>query len=487
MLLNQIKILPKYKVPLTRVGVYTTDDQTMCLNMFMYGTPTGTPPQGAGQGGQDSPILDLANRVAGGEVEYNGVDMEACDPEEVKEYMTRCSPAYLNNSVSRRFLKQMSLYHKVAGTEGVAVAVEEFDPEEYSNDEVGRASTTTPMWWVDSAIANSLPQYALEYFARAMSVNDLNIVRCHLDNVEDGANGTVTQLRMLVSQSDPSGPPVDWARLKRNLKRQKWIDPSTSTLITSHPWLGIRRAEIVTALASLMHPIMSAHNPVAYSKANIFSCVTGPAAIERSGEVAAFFIDKFDPKSGAMSAAEQERRADELRSSIDSSIVDRASNELLHKMVDCVLSTLRTNLFLEDRYALSLRLDPGIMHGDDGRDTPYGVFFSHGRRFNGYHVRFRDISRGGMRLVTPQTSEQLAIESGLHYSECYGLSFAQQMKNKDIPEGGSKCVCLVDTVGMGAETKGFVMRKSVKAFSDSLLDLIVDSPEVREMGRCEHG
>jgi hypothetical protein len=31
-----------------------------------------------------------------------------------------------------------------------------------------------------------------------------------------------------------------------------------------------------------------------------------------------------------------------------------------------------------------------------------------------------------------------------HYEECYGLAFAQQLKNKDIPEGGSKAVNLVD-------------------------------------------
>jgi glutamate dehydrogenase len=42
--------------------------------------------------------------------------------------------------------------------------------------------------------------------------------------------------------------------------------------------------------------------------------------------------------------------------------------------------------------------------------TPYGVFYVHGRRFNGFHVRFRDIARGGLRLVTPSSVEQLAIE-----------------------------------------------------------------------------
>ena len=55
-------------------------------------------------------------------------------------------------------------------------------------------------------------------------------------------------------------------------------------------------------------------------------------------------------------------------------------------------------------------------------------------RFDGYHVRFRGIARGGMRLVTPATSEQFALESGNQYDECYGLAYAQQLKNKDIPE-----------------------------------------------------
>lgn len=50
-----------------------------------------------------------------------------------------------------------------------------------------------------------------------------------------------------------------------------------------------------------------------------------------------------------------------------------------------------------------------------------------------------------MRIVTPQTSEQVAIEAGRQFDECYALAYAQQLKNKDIPEGGSKAVLLVDT------------------------------------------
>lgn len=137
---------------------------------------------------------------------------------------------------------------------------------------------------------------------------------------------------------------------------------------------------------------------------------------------------------------------------------------------------------MNNRYSLGLRLDPKIMavEGEEAKETPYGVIFAHGRRFDGYHVRFRDIARGGVRLVTPPSPEQFALESAHHYDEVYALGYAQQLKNKDIPEGGSKAVVLIDTVGMSPMGKDFVMRKSVKAFTDTILDLVVDTEETRE-------
>ena len=62
------------------------------------------------------------------------------------------------------------------------------------------------------------------------------------------------------------------------------------------------------------------------------------------------------------------------------------------------------------------------------QEKPFGVFFSHGRFFNAFHNRFRDIARGGLRIVTPQNADQYALESTRHYDEVYGLSYAQQLK-----------------------------------------------------------
>ena len=61
----------------------------------------------------------------------------------------------------------------------------------------------------------------------------------------------------------------------------------------------------------------------------------------------------------------------------------------------------------------------------------------HGLSFNGFHVRFRDISRGGVRVIksTPATYKQ---NRASQFMENYNLAYTQHLKNKDIPEGGSK-------------------------------------------------
>merc|ERR1712117_937493 len=118
----------------------------------------------------------------------------------------------------------------------------------------------------------------------------------------------------------------------------------------------------------------------------------------------------------------------------------------------------------------ALRVDPSVMVSKD-QVQPFGVFFVHGDCFHGFHNRFQNIARGGLRLVTPPSREQCLAESSRVYDEVYGLSFAQNLKNKDIPEGGSKAVCLVDASRAGDKYRA--MRESLKSFCNSILDLIV--------------
>jgi glutamate dehydrogenase len=208
--------------------------------------------------------------------------------------------------------------------------------------------------------------------------------------------------------------------------------------------------------------------------------VTSERYIPYAAAIADLFLERFEP-SHPLSYDVLAARSEEIRERIDREVEDTTTGEILNKMIDIVKHTLRTNIYLYDRYSLGLRLDPRVLELEgDNRDLPYGVLFAHGLRFNAYHVRFRDIARGGMRLVTPPDAEQLALESARQYDECYGLAYAQQLKNKDIPEGGSKAVCLINCVGLSDLGKNFAMRKSVKAFTDTILDLVTDDATAKE-------
>jgi len=269
-------------------------------------------------------------------------------------------------------------------------------------------------------------------------------------------------------------------KLAKELKRTKWLDPVVMDLaFERYSWLGLDRSEIVAALSSLLHPILSKQNSFAFSKGNIFDTVTHPRNIKYSSMIADLFLQRFDP-SNNLSGPKFTEVCEYIQEAIKSDVEDSVAQTALMKMLEIVKNTLKTNAFLENRYGLSLRLHPNIMMTDKDKDElPYGVIFSYGRRFKGFHVRFQDIARGGLRIVTPTSPEAHALESARHFDECYSLAFAQDLKNKDIPEGGSKGVVLIDTHGLSKQGQNFVMRKSVKGFSDTMLDLVVANDETR--------
>jgi len=496
-LLSIVKELPHtiysndYK-PLTRAQVFSAADDSMSINLFVFGGRGGDPALAQAEDLEvlGSRILAYAQTiqvVSSQETLMPGVKSLSSlvvpgdwstnhprpsplfDRESLLAYFQRCSKSYISNTDPRRFLRQRELFELVSGTEGTAIVVEDCSGDDAEGT-----------YWVNMALANSLPQQALENASRLLFLHNLNVENAHLDLISDGDNGTVTMLRMHVSPVEgTSAKDEAFQVLVRELKRCKWLDESTMDLVFDrYPWLGVKRGEIVTAICSLMHPIMSKENALVYSKANILETVTKERYIDHAAHIADLFLERFNPTTERMTEEDFENRCEALRAAIERDVEDATASALLMKMIEVVAHTLKTNIFMEDRYSLGLRLDPKIM-GDD-RELPYGIVFAHGRKFSAYHVRFRDISRGGLRLVTPPSAEQYALESARQYDEAYGLAFAQQLKNKDIPEGGSKAVCLIDVTRVSEAGKDFVMRKSVKAFTDTVLDLIVDTEETRD-------
>ncbi|KAH9253423.1 hypothetical protein BASA81_008620 [Batrachochytrium salamandrivorans] len=99
---------------------------------------------------------------------------------------------------------------------------------------------------------------------------------------------------------------------------------------------------------------------------------------------------------------------------------------------------LKTNFYQPTKVALSFRLDPAFLPSVEYPTKLFGMFFVIGSEFRGFHLRFRDIARGGIRIVRSRNAEAYSINQRSLMDENYGLANTQQRKNKDIPEGGSK-------------------------------------------------
>ena len=162
-------------------------------------------------------------------------------------------------------------------------------------------------------------------------------------------------------------------------------------------------------MGHMLHGVLAKQNLWAFSKATIFTKLSDARIIVHATKIADLFMEKFNP-ANPLSVEELTNRVTALRAGIRQSVEDSTTVVLLDTVLDVVEGTYRTNFYMPDRYSLAFRIDPKIMMAlGENRVQPFGVFFVHGRRFNGFHVRFRDIARGGLRIVSPPMPEQIAI------------------------------------------------------------------------------
>ncbi|CDZ97227.1 nad-specific glutamate dehydrogenase [Phaffia rhodozyma] len=126
---------------------------------------------------------------------------------------------------------------------------------------------------------------------------------------------------------------------------------------------------------------------------------------------------------------------------------------------------LKTNFYQTTKVALSFRLDPAFLPKVEYPKTPFGIILVVGSDFRGFHVRFRDVSRGGIRIVRSRGREQYSINARSLFDENYGLASTQHLKNKDIPEGGAKGTILPS---LGANP-----RVCFEHYVDAILDLLL--------------
>jgi len=269
-----------------------------------------------------------------------------------------------------------------------------------------------------------------------------------------------------------------WDSLLEDISRLKWVDDRVLSIVNQNRDIDLLTAEVIVGLCGLVHCNLNQEEAGGMmSRQHVLDkCVN---FLPLSTSIAQLFLERHNP-DGPMSDADFASRHAAISHDVQHNLLLPGSKQIFESMLDGVSAVLRTNAYVPDRYSLALRLDPSFCKTKVHTDQPFGVFFVNGRRFNGFHVRFRDIARGGLRLVAPANEEQYGMDAMRLYDEVYALSRAQQLKNKDIPEGGSKAVCLVDVADeTDPVSRDTIMRRCCKAFTDGLLSLISPDPAVK--------
>jgi glutamate dehydrogenase len=125
---------------------------------------------------------------------------------------------------------------------------------------------------------------------------------------------------------------------------------------------------------------------------------------------------------------------------------DTRRRNVLRTGVHFVQFCLKTNHYRKNKTGFSFRMDPAYLDKAPFKrheifpELPFAIFFIKGMHFIGFHIRFRDLARGGLRTVFPAGQEEMLVELNNVFGEAYNLAYTQQKKNKDIPEGGAKAV-----------------------------------------------
>eukprot|EP00158_Paraphelidium_tribonemae_P006708 Partr_v1_DN27944_c0_g1_i1_m11130 putative glutamate dehydrogenase len=137
---------------------------------------------------------------------------------------------------------------------------------------------------------------------------------------------------------------------------------------------------------------------------------------------------------------------------------------------------LKTNFYQPTKVALSFRLNPAFIPEAEYPMKVFGMFLVIGSEFRGFHIRFRDVARGGIRIIRSRNKETYSINLRTLFDENYALANTQQRKNKDIPEGGSKGTILLD---FDQQEKAKV---AFDKYIDSILDLLIhgQTPGIKE-------
>ncbi|MBI2603401.1 MAG: NAD-glutamate dehydrogenase [Deltaproteobacteria bacterium] len=432
-----------------KVGaLYFSHDKLLFLSTFMI-RPWETP--------------DLSNRHIAGKLRKAKKTLLERFPdqkEEIHRYINTLDNTFVMYGTSRRVRNTYRMVYHMLFKEGVHTFFESFEKGATARLTVGMKEVRA--------------SEVLENIFHLIARYGFDIDRSFIVQFEEGYEEPISVLNFILTQKD--GKLVDLEsvasrKLIKALRTLGWVDTDDYSRFSYAPYFfSVNATNFIRSVASWVHILLSKENPYYFSEHKILT--TFIQHHQLSSGLSELFNIKFSPiMEDVRSKSGYAKKKTEISAQIEK-LVDAVEKQIFQESLNFTDHILLTNYHFRTKTGLAFRLAPDVLDSRHYPQRPFGIYFIVGRDYRLFHVRWKEIARGGLRIVMPKSHIEYGYALAGLFDEVYGLSYAQQLKNKDIPEGGSKAVMVLKP-----DTN---RNRAAKGAVNALLDLLVKEEETAE-------
>jgi glutamate dehydrogenase len=390
---------------------------------------------------------------------------------------------YVRISPPQRVAQLLWLYRQGNANGGLFLDVEELE----SAEDHGESR-------VLFAVANPPQKDFLLQIMEAFNRLDIGVRRAYCLTVSNGVHpyflGTFYVKRR--DQAALSKGSELFCRLQQELYNTQVLATSSYSyreFVTNRVMSGADAA-LINAFISFCHTNLAHNHPDRFSREDVMNAFHSHPDIAL--QLAQLFRVRFDPAVPERDSAYCATLAETVRSVEEYNTGHRYLDEIRRAIFRCCLifirHILKTNFFVLAKQALAFRLDPAYLTelgpeftADLPPALPFRVTFFFGRFGAGYHVGFSDIARGGWRTIIAHSRDDYTTSANTLFREVYVLANTQHLKNKDIYEGGSKMVVVMDASDLEERERDLETWRLYKlqySFANAFLDIFVTTAGV---------
>jgi glutamate dehydrogenase len=274
-------------------------------------------------------------------------------------------------------------------------------------------------------------------------------------------------------------------RLRQELYNTQILSTASHTyreFVTRRVMSG-EEGSLVNAFISFCHTNLSHHHPDPFGFEDVMRAFHSHPDIAL--QLTRLFRTRFEPGVKDRDALYRRTLAETSRFIEEYNTGHRYIDDIRRTIFRCCITfirhTMKTNFFVPEKHALAFRLDPAYLAEFDPEftadlpaETPFRITFFFGRYGAGYHIGFSDIARGGWRTIITRNRDDYVTCASTLFREVYVLAHTQHLKNKDIYEGGSKMVVVLDAANL--DDQELVTQRLYKlqfGFCSAFLDIFV--------------